>query len=159
MKLHAYETKALSIVIVLGFLPRCASGNSAAASANRSTACCNARMAVWRGSHRWDPLIERDRALELLSMPAKPSGGPHRHTAPTARPPPMLNSARRHCSSPRRGRRVERSDQRRPGIERLHFRARRSCRRCASDASYESVGNAGSIDVTTTDKSLVTDSV
>ena len=26
-----------------------------------------------------------------------------------------------------------------------------SCRRCASDASQESVGNAGSIDVTTTD--------
>ena len=42
---------------------------------------------------------------------------------------------------------------------RLHFRAGRSCRRCASDASYESVGNAGSIDVTTSDISLVTDSV
>src|SRR6266436_6853637 len=54
---------------------------------------------------------------------------------------PMLNSARR------------------PGIVRLHFRARRFCRRCAPDASYESVGNAGSIDVTTTDISLVIDSV
>ena len=42
---------------------------------------------------------------------------------------------------------------------RLHFRAGRSCRRCASDASYESVGNAGSIDVTTSDIPLVTDSV
>ena len=69
----------------------------------------------------------------------------------------MLNSARRHCTSPRRGRRVEWSDQR-PGIERLHFRPRLFCRRCASDASQESVG-AGSIDVTTTDKSLRTDSV
>src|SRR2546430_11283764 len=49
---------------------------------------------------------------------------------------PMLNSARRYCTSP------------------LHFRARRFCRRCASDASYESVGNAGSIDVTTTDIAL-----
>ena len=43
----------------------------------------------------------------------------------------------------------------RRGSERLHFRACRVCRRCASDASYESVGNAGSIVVTTTDKSLV----
>src|SRR4029453_1088351 len=64
--------------------------------------------------------------------------------------PPMLNSARRHCTSPRRGRRVEWSDQR-PGIERLHFRSRWGCWRWASDASYESVGNAGSVDETTTD--------
>ena len=71
---------------------------------------------------------------------------------------PMLNSARRHCTSPRRGRGVEWSDQRR-GSVRLHFRAGRICRRCASDASQESVGNAGTIDETTTDKSLVTDSV
>src|SRR6202040_2728970 len=42
---------------------------------------------------------------------------------------------------------------------RLLFRARLFCRRCACDASYDSVGNAGSIDVTTTDKSLVIDSV
>src|SRR6266550_9607203 len=78
--------------------------------------------------------------------------------APTAQVPPMLNSARRHCTSPRRGRRVEWSDQR-PGIERLHFRPRLSCWRCASDAGYESVGNAGSIDVTTSDIPLRTDSV
>jgi len=72
----------------------------------------------------------------------------------------MLNSARRHCTSPRRGRLVEWSDWR-PGIERLHFRARRFCRRCASDASYDSVGNAGMhhIAVTTTDKPLRIDSV
>ena len=54
---------------------------------------------------------------------------------------PMLNSARQHCTSPRRGRLVEWSDQRR-GSVRLHFRSRRSCRRCACDASYDSVGNA-----------------
>src|SRR6058998_4145609 len=72
--------------------------------------------------------------------------------------PPMLNSARRHCISPRRGRRVELSDPRR-GSERLHFRPRRICRRYASDASQDSVGNAGSIDVTTADKSPVIDSV
>ncbi len=72
--------------------------------------------------------------------------------------PPMLNSARRHCISPRRGRRVEWSDQRR-GIVRLHFRAHLFCRRYASDASQESVGNAGTIDVTTADKSLRIDSV
>jgi len=83
---------------------------------------------------------------------------PHRHKAPTAQAPPMLNSARRYYSSPRRRRRVERSDQR-PGIERLQFRVRVICRRYAFDASYESVGNAGSIDVTTTDKSLRTDSI
>ena len=71
--------------------------------------------------------------------------------------PPMLNSARRHCTSPRRGRGVEWSNQR-PGI-RFHFRPRRFCRRCASDASQESVGNAGSIDVTTSDIPLRTDSV
>src|SRR5439155_6624365 len=78
--------------------------------------------------------------------------------APTARAPTLLNSARRHCISPRRGRRVESSDQR-PGNVRLHFRARRSRRRRASDAGYESVGNAGSIDVTTSDIPLRTDSV
>ena len=71
--------------------------------------------------------------------------------------PPMLNSARWHCTSPRRGRLIEWSDQRR-GI-RFHFRPRRFCRRCASDASYDSVGNAGSIDVTTSDIPLRTDSV
>src|SRR5262249_55054634 len=70
----------------------------------------------------------------------------HRQAAPSqsadgAAPPAMLNSARRHCASRRRGRRVKWSDQ----------RARLICRRCASDASYESVGNAGRIDVTTTD--------
>ena len=48
---------------------------------------------------------------------------------------------------------------RRPGIVRLHFRGRRFCRRCASDASYDSVGNAGRIAVTTTDKALRIDSV
>ena len=69
----------------------------------------------------------------------------------------MLNSARRLSISPRRGRRVERSDPR-PGI-RFHSRPRRFCRRCASDASYESMGNAGSIDVTTSDIPLRTDSV
>src|SRR5437016_9202270 len=83
---------------------------------------------------------------------------PSRLPVPTAQAPPMLNSARRHCTSPRRGRRVEWSDQR-PGIERLHFWARRSRRRRASDAGYESVGNAGSIDVTTSDIPLRTDSV
>ena len=68
----------------------------------------------------------------------------------------MLNSARRHCTAPRRGRLVEWSEQRRGNV-RLHFRSRRSCRRCACDASQESVGNAGSIDVTTTDNPLVID--
>ena len=81
----------------------------------------------------------------------------HRHKAPPAQAPPMLNSARWHCTSPRRGRGVEWNDQRR-GI-RFHFRPRRFCRRCASDASQESVGNAGSIDVTTSDIPLRTDSV
>src|SRR5207244_6442157 len=70
----------------------------------------------------------------------------------------LLNSARRHSITPRRGRRVERSDPQR-GSERLHFRARRICRRCASDASQESVGDPGSIDVTTTDNPFVIDSV
>ena|SRR5262249_33375822 len=78
--------------------------------------------------------------------------------AGSRRGPPMLNSARRPLTSPSRGRLVEWSDQR-PGIERLHFRPRRLCRRCAFDASYESVGNAGTIDVTTSDIPLRTDSV
>src|SRR6266700_1606513 len=125
--------------------------------ANRSTACCNALMAARRRSHRSVPLIERNRALELRGTRAM-HPGPRRHKAPTARAPTLLNSARRHCISPRRGRRVEWSDQR-PGNVRLHFRARRSRRRRASDAGYKSVGNAGSIDVTTTDISLRTDSV
>ena len=83
---------------------------------------------------------------------------PNRHKAPTARASPaMLNSARRHSISPRRGRLVDWSDPR-PGIERL-FHAGRICRRCACDASYESVVNPGSISVTTTDNPLVIDSV
>ena len=48
--------------------------------------------------------------------------------------PPMLNSARRHCISPRRGRRVEWSDQRR-GLIPFHFRVRLICPRYASHAS------------------------
>jgi hypothetical protein len=82
---------------------------------------------------------------------------PDCHKAPTAQAAPMLNSARRHFTSPRRGRWVEWSDSRR-GSERLHFRTCRICRRCACDASQESV-SPGSIDVTTADKSLVIDSV
>ena len=52
-----------------------------------------------------------------------------------------MTSARRHC------------------MLRLHFRPRCFCRWCACEASYESVGNAGSIDVTTSDIPLRTDSV
>jgi hypothetical protein len=63
---------------------------------------------------------------------------------------PMLNSARRHCASPRRWRLIEWSDQQRGNV-RLYFRARLICRQRAFGASQESVGNAGSIDVTTTD--------
>ena len=116
-----------------------------------------ARMAARRRLHRSVPLIERDRALELRSTPAKHPGPASSQSADGAGPP-MLNSARRHCASPRRGRRVEWSDQR-PGNVRLHFWARRSRRRRASDAGYDSVGNAGSIDVTTSDIPLRTDSV
>src|SRR5262249_4462820 len=71
---------------------------------------------------------------------------------------PRAPSPRRHCTSPRRGRLVEWSHQR-PGNVRLPFRARRSPRRRASDAGYESVGYAESIDVTTSDIPLRTDSV
>ena len=49
----------------------------------------------------------------------------------------MLNSARRHCTSPRRRRRVEWSDQRR-GSVRLHFRPRNWSGATAS-ASYDIV--------------------
>ena len=83
---------------------------------------------------------ERDRSLELRSTPAKHPGPASSQSADGAGPP-MLNSARRRC------------------MVRLHFWPRRFCRRCASDASYDSVGNAGSIDVTTTDISLRTDSI
>jgi hypothetical protein len=108
-----------------------------------------------RREERSVPLIERNRALELRGTRAIHPGP--RATKRRPQRAPMLNSARRHCTSPRRGRRVEWSDQRR-GI-RFHFRPRRFCRWCASDASYESVGNAGSIDVTTSDIPLRTDSV
>jgi hypothetical protein len=79
---------------------------------------------------------------------------------PKRRPPssPTLNSARRHCTPPRRRRLIEWSNPRRRS-QRLHLRARRICWRCACDASNESVGNARSIDETTSDGSLVTDSV
>ena len=56
----------------------------AVASVNRSTACCNARMAARRRSHRPVPLIEDDRALELRGTRAR-HPGPRRHKAPTAR--------------------------------------------------------------------------
>jgi len=108
-----------------------------------------------RREERSVPLIERNRALELRGTRAIHPGP--RATKRRPQRAPMLNSARRHCISPRRGRRVEWSDQRR-GI-RFHFRPRRFCRWCTPDASYESVGNAGSIDVTTSDIPLVTDSV
>ena len=102
------------------------------------------------------PLIERNRALEVRGTRACHPGS--RVTKGLPQRAPMLNSACRHCVSPRRGRRVEWSGPRR-GSERFHFRARRICRRCASDASQESVGDPGSIDVTTTDNPSVIDSV
>ena len=102
------------------------------------------------------PLIERNRALEVRGTRAS-HRGPHA-TKRRPRRAPDANSARRHRVSPRRWRLVEWSDPRRGNV-RLHFRARLICRRYAIGASHESVGNAGSIDVTTTDKSLVTDSV
>src|SRR5947208_10419634 len=74
----------------------------AVASANRSTACCNARMAVRRRSDRSVPLIERDRALELRSTPARGIQARIGHKAPNRAGSPMLNSARRHCTSSRR---------------------------------------------------------
>ena len=78
------------------------------------------------------PQLHPARALELRSTRAcHPGPRVTKGLSPMAS---LLNSARRHCISPRRGRRVEWSDQR-PGNVRLHFRSRRSCRRCASDAS------------------------
>jgi hypothetical protein len=102
--------------------------------------CSDGRAAPFTSFGSVDP--ERDRALELRSTPTKGIQGPHRHEAPDDAGPSMLNSARRYCTSVR-----------------LHFRPRRFCRRCACDASYDSVANAGSIAVTTTDKPLRIDSV
>ena len=112
-----------------------------------STSWCDARMAARRRSHRSVPSMKRNRALEVRSMRA---GHPGPHTTKAlSQEASILNSSRRYRTSPRRGRLVDWSDQ---------F-ARLICRRCASNASYESVGYAGSIDVTTTDVSLVIDSV
>ena len=113
-------------------------------------------MAARRRPHRSVPLIERNRALELRGTRACHPGP--RVTKGLLQMASLLNSACQLCVSPRRGRRVEWGDPRR-GSERLHFRARRICRRYASDASQDSVGNAGSIDVTTTDNPFVIDSV
>src|SRR5205823_3111146 len=99
-------------------------------------------------------------SVDANSLPknrGKPNLTPIARKGRPGRPPPMLDSARRHRTSPPRGREVECGDQRRRNVG-LHFRSRRSCRRCAFDASQESVG-AGSIDVTTTDNSLRIDSV
>ena len=79
-----------------------------------------------RREERSVPLIERNRALELRGTRAIHPGP--RATKRRPQRAPMLNSARRHCISPRRGRRVEWSDPRR-GNGRLHLRARRICRR------------------------------
>ena len=141
-----------------GFLTRTATTEGVSLRWHRRIArLLAARMAARRRLHRSVPLIERDRALELRSTPAKHPGPASSQSADGAGPP-MLNSARWHCTSPRRGRRVEWSDQR-PGNVRLHFWTRRSRRRRASDAGYESVGNAGSIEVTTSNIPLRTDSV
>ena len=59
----------------------------AVASANRSTACCNVRMAARRRSHRSVPLIERNRALELRSTPATHPGPASSRSARRRRPP------------------------------------------------------------------------
>src|SRR5262245_6261359 len=67
-------------------------------------------------------------------------------------------SARRLRTAPCRGRRVEWHDQR-SGIVGLHFRPHRLRWRCAFNASQESVGNAGSIEESTTDNPPVIDSV
>ena len=53
---------------------------------NRSTACCNARMAARRRSHRSVPLIERNRALQLRDTRAR-HPGPRVNKRPTARGP------------------------------------------------------------------------
>jgi hypothetical protein len=111
----------------------------------------------WRLSRRAFGSFDRTQSCARTTRHVGHPSRPASHKTPTATFL-MLNSARRHCISPRRGRRVEWSDPRR-GSERLHFRARRFCRRCACDASQDSVGNAGCIDVTTTDNSLVIDSV
>src|SRR4029077_15524410 len=76
----------------------------------------------------------------------------------TAQAPAVLNSALRHCPSPHRRRLAEWSGQRRQ-IGWSGLLTHRVSRRCASDASYESVGNAGSIDETTNDISPLIDSV
>src|SRR5436190_15173857 len=75
-----------------------------------------------------------------------------------AGPATLVDSARRHCTSPRRGRRVKWRDRRRR-VKWSDHRAGLICRRQALYASDESVGNAGGIDETTTDISLRTDSV
>ena len=61
------------------------------ASANRSTACFNARMAARRCSHRSVPLIERDRALELRSTPAGACRPGSSKSADRAGPPECSN--------------------------------------------------------------------
>jgi hypothetical protein len=63
----------------------------AVASANRSTACFNARMAARRRSHRSVPVIERDRALELRSTPARGLKAPD----------PQLSAPASHLPTPR----------------------------------------------------------
>src|SRR6476646_6841742 len=68
------------------------------------------------------------------------------------------SSARRHSISPCRDRLVKGSEQRR-GFVWHQLRPHWLCRRCATDASQESVGNTGTIYVTTTDNPLVIDSV
>jgi len=66
----------------------------AVASANRSTACCNARMAARRRSRRSVPFIQRNRALELRGTRAQLSR-PAYHKRPTAKG--------RRCSTQRAG--------------------------------------------------------
>src|SRR4029077_214115 len=70
-------------------------GMKAVASANRSTACCNAQMAARRPSHRSVPLIERNRALELRSTPATYPGPASSRSARRRRAP--------RCSTQRAG--------------------------------------------------------
>src|SRR5437763_9856524 len=109
--------------------------------------------AVRRCSH---PLIEDDHAVGVTQHPGllcRPTC--HKGLPQSAS---ILTSPCRHCIFPRPERRVEWSNLR-AGIEGLLFCPCRLCRRCASDASEESVSDPGSIGITTTDNSFVIDPV
>ena len=111
--------------------PRYSNTSSEAMGDNKRAFCPECSSRLFRGITDEGCGITCARTMQHAAQASKTRIVTKRRTTQARR---CSNSARRHCTSPCRGRRVEWNDQRR-GMIRLHFRARLICRRCAFGAS------------------------